>query len=32
MELYNLIFKDYENSNVIIEKGETKIGEIIKKY
>ena len=32
MELYNLIFKDYANSTVIVEKGETKIGEIIKKY
>ena len=29
---YNLVFKGYENITVFIEKGETKVGEIIKKY
>mgnify|MGYP006988978859 CR=1 FL=1 len=31
-EVYNILFKEYDNCKNFIEKGETKIGEIIKKY
>ena len=32
-DMYNLVFKDFDNNKtIIIENGETKIGEIIKKY
>jgi len=29
---FNIFFKEYDNLTLIAEKGETKIGELIKKY